>query len=209
MLPFGLLAMLVVTIHELGHALTLKHYGGIVPEIGLLFMFLMPAAYTNTSDAYCLVKRRQRVFVVAVGVLTQLVIGAIALWLWHLSVESSWLHPTSYLLLVASLFTVALNLNPLAKFDGYYLAVALTGINNLRSRSFELYANLLKGSPIEERKSDRLVLATYAPFSLLYILCVFGSLFSFVTHWTLANIPMTAFVLLLVWAIYYIFPRPR
>jgi putative peptide zinc metalloprotease protein len=53
--------MAVVTLHELGHAFTLKYYGGIVPEIGLLIMMLMPAAYTNTTDSYCLVKRRQRI----------------------------------------------------------------------------------------------------------------------------------------------------
>jgi putative peptide zinc metalloprotease protein len=208
MLPFGLLVMLVVTIHELGHALTLKHYGGIVPEVGLLFMFFMPAAYTNTSDAYCLVKRRQRVFVVAAGVLTQLLIGGLALWLWCFSVESSWLHPTSYLLLIASLFTVAVNLNPLSKFDGYYLAVALSGINNLRSRSFGFYTNLLKGHWDEQNPSDRFILAAYAPLSLLYTLLVFGSLFSFVIHWIVYYIPFTAIVMLLLWAIYYIFPRP-
>ncbi|MEH2357977.1 M50 family metallopeptidase [Nostoc sp.] len=208
MLPFGLLVMLVVTIHELGHALTLKHYGGIVPEVGLLFMFFIPAAYTNTTDAYCLVKRRQRVFVVAAGVLTQLVIGALALWLWCFSVESSWLHHTSYLLLIASLFTVAVNLNPLSKFDGYYLAIALSGINNLRSRSFGFYANLLKGNWDQEKPSDRFILAVYAPFSLLYTLLVFGSLLSFVIHWIVYYIPMTAIIILLLWAIYYIFPRP-
>jgi len=207
LLPFALLAVSVVTLHEFAHALTLKHYGGIVPEVGFLFMFLMPAAYTNTSDSYCLVKRRQRVFVVGAGVLCQLAIGAMALWLWLLSVSSSWLHPTSYLLLVAALFTIAVNLNPLAKFDGYYLAVALTGINNLRSRSFEFYRNWLTGKPIAEKPEDCRVLAAYAPLSFLYILVVFGSLFFFVTYWIFDQIPLTAMFLLLAWSIYYFFPR--
>lgn len=70
-LPFILLMMLVVSMHELGHAFTLKHYGGIVPEIGLMFMCLMPGCYTNTTDSYCLVKRRQRALVVGAGVLVQ------------------------------------------------------------------------------------------------------------------------------------------
>lgn len=203
LLPFALLAVSVVTLHEFAHALTLKHYGGIVPEVGFLFMFLMPAAYTNTSDSYCLVKRRQRVFVVGAGVLCQLAIGAMALWLWLLSVSSSWLHPTSYLLLVAALFTIAVNLNPLAKFDGYYLAVALTGINNLRSRSFEFYRHWLTGKPIAEKPKDCRVLAAYAPLSFLYILLVFGSLFYFLTYWIFDHIPLTAMFLLLAWSIYY------
>ncbi|MEC4805777.1 MAG: M50 family metallopeptidase [Jaaginema sp. PMC 1079.18] len=206
-IPFGLLAMLVVTIHEFGHALTLKHYGGIVPEIGFLFMFLMPAAYTNTSDSYCLVKRRQRVFVVGAGVLCQFIIGAIAFWLWCTSVESSWLHPISYLLMVSALFTVAVNLNPMAKFDGYYLTVAATGINNLRTRSFQFYQALFSGKPSPEIGRDRAILAAYAPLSFLYILMIFGSLFRMVAFWTFDNAPVTVLLLLIGWAVYYFWPR--
>jgi hypothetical protein len=109
--------------------------------------------------------------------------------------------------MVAALFTVAVNLNPLAKFDGYYLAVALSGINNLRERSFKFYANLLRRHPSQEKPRDTLLLATYAPFSLLYTLLVFGSLFALVSDWTLTNIPFWALTLLSVWAIYFYWPQ--
>ncbi len=204
--PFALLAMLVVTLHELGHAFTLKHYNGIVPEFGLLFMFLMPAAYTNTTDSYCL-SRFKRILVVGAGIICQLIIAAIAFWLWQSS--ANWLATASYLLMVSALFTIALNLNPLAKFDGYYLAVALTGINNLRTRSFQFYSNLLHRNPSPEPRHNRLILATYAPFSLLYILFVFGSIFTLVTNWTLTNIPFWTITLLTLWAIYYHFPQKQ
>ncbi|WP_017660026.1 M50 family metallopeptidase [Baaleninema simplex] len=204
MLPFVLLALTVVSVHELGHAFTLKHYGGVVPEMGLLFMCLFPAAYTNTTDSYCL-SRWQRLQVVGVGVLTQISIAAIALWTWNLSIEGSWLYTASYLLMASSLFTVALNLNPLAKFDGYHLAVATTGINNLRSRSFGFYKNLLQGKPIRETSRDRKILAVYAPLSLVYICSVFGFLFFRLMGWTLTNIPAIALFLVELWAIYYIF----
>lgn len=206
-LPFALLMMLVVSIHELGHAFTLKHYGGIVPEIGLLFMCFMPGCYTNTTDSYCLVKRRQRTLVIAAGVLCQLIIWAIALWLWNLSNPDTWLHTTSYLLMVAALFTVALNLNPMSKFDGYYLAVAISGINNLRSRSFQFYSHLFRLKPSPEQISDRLILAAYAPFSFFYILFVFGHLWFGIGDWLLSNIPMTALIIILLWAIYFFYPH--
>ncbi|MFP5274637.1 efflux RND transporter periplasmic adaptor subunit [Coleofasciculus sp.] len=204
LLPFALLAMLVVTLHELGHAFTLKHYNGIVPEFGLLFMFLMPAAYTNTTDSYCL-SRFKRLLVVGAGIICQLIIAATAFWLWQSS--ANWLATASYLLMVSALFTIALNLNPLAKFDGYYLAVALTGINNLRTRSFQFYRNLLRRKPSPEPRHNRLILATYAPFSLLYILFIFSSIFTLVTNWTLTNIPFWTITLLTLWAIYYYFPQ--
>jgi putative peptide zinc metalloprotease protein len=206
-IPFVLLMLLVVSLHELGHAFTLKHYGGIVPEIGLLFMCLMPGCYTNTSDSYCLVKRRQRTLVVAAGVLVQFIIWAIALWLWNLSNPDTWLHTTSYLLMVAALFTVALNLNPMSKFDGYYLAVAVSGINNLRSRSFQFYSNLFRLQPSPEQFSDRLILAVYAPFSFFYILFVFSHLWLGLGGWLLSNIPMTALTVLILWAVYFYFPH--
>ncbi|WP_008310789.1 M50 family metallopeptidase [Leptolyngbya sp. PCC 6406] len=208
-LPFGLLAMTVVTIHELGHAYTLKHYGGIVPEVGLLFMCLMPAAYTNTTDQYALPKRSQRVLVVAAGVLCQLTIASLAWVLWNLSVPGSWLAVASYLLLVAALFTVALNLNPLARFDGYYLLIALTGVNNLRSRSFAFYKCLLLRHPCQEPAAIRWILALYAPVSFIYLLLVFGHLFLWLSQWVLLNAPFLTLGLLALWAVYYYWPEGR
>lgn len=205
-LPFIALSLLVVSLHELAHAFTLKQYGGRVPEMGVMLMCLFPAAYTDTTDAYCLVRRRQRVLVVAAGVLCQLVIAAIAFWLWTVSVPGSGLNVGSYLLLAAALFTVAVNLNPLAKFDGYYLAVAATGINNLRSRSFLFYLKLLMGKPIGERNRDAWVLALFAPLSLMYLWLVFGFLFARIADWILTNAPFLTLTVLAVWAIYYFCP---
>ncbi|WP_287522101.1 hypothetical protein [Okeania sp. SIO2C2] len=42
--------MLVIFLHEFGHAFTLKHFGGVVPEIGLLFMCFMSVMYTSNFD---------------------------------------------------------------------------------------------------------------------------------------------------------------
>lgn len=207
-IPFILLMALVVTLHELGHAFTLKHFGGIVPEVGLLFMCLVPAVYTNTSDSYCLSKFK-RILVVGAGILVQFIIAAIAFWMYNFSTSGTWLSTTSILLLAAALFTVALNLNPLAKFDGYYLAVAITGINNLRSRAFKFYANLFAGKPIQEPKEICWILAIYAPFSLIYIWCVFGFLFWQITDWSLTNIPLTALMIFMMWGIYFLFPNSK
>lgn len=205
LIPFILLTTLVVSLHELGHAFTLKHYGGIVPEMGLLFICLMPAAYTNTTDSYSL-PRTQRVLVVAAGIIMQFILAAIALWTWQLTAQGSGLHILSYLLMVAALVSVAINLNPLAKFDGYYLAVSLTGINNLRSRAFEFYQHLFMLKSPREKPKDALVLAIYAPLSLLYIWMVFGYLFCKIFDWTFTNIPVTAAILFILWLIYFYSP---
>lgn len=205
-LPFIFFSFLVILLHEGGHAFTLKHYGGIVPEMGLLFMMLIPAAYTNTTDGYCL-SRWQRILVVGAGILVQLILAALGFWIWHFSTSGIWLHTSSFLLMAASLFTLAINLNPVAKFDGYHLAVAATGINNLRGRAFGLYLNFFTGQPLKENPKDLWILALYAPLSLAYIWFVFGFLFWRIFTWSLVHIPITALALLTLWAIYYFFPR--
>lgn len=207
-LPFGLIAVTVVTFHELGHALTLKHYGGNVPEIGLLWMCLFPAAYTDTTDSYCL-SRRQRIAVVGAGLVVQVAIAAGGFWMWRWVTPGTALHTSSFLIMAAALFTVAVNLNPLARFDGYYLTVAVTGINNLRSRSFMWYMNLLTGKPTKEDPQDAWIMAIYAPISLLYIVCIFGFLFWRLLDWVVLNAPMTVLLLLLIWLIYYFWPSGK
>ena len=162
-ITFVVLTILVISLHELGHAFTLKHYGGLVKEIGLLFMCFIPGCYTDTSDQYSLVKRKQRVLVVAAGVLIQFTIWACAVWVWLFSESNSVCHQISYLLMVAALLTVAINLNPLNRFDGYYLLVAGTGINNLRQKSFDFYVELLRREEIEAEPSDCLLYTSPSP----------------------------------------------
>ncbi|MEJ6488081.1 site-2 protease family protein [Nostoc punctiforme UO1] len=180
--PFALLMMLVVSIHELGHAFTLKHYKGVVLDIGLMFICLLPGAYTNTTDAYGLVKRRQRTLVMAAGVICQVVIWGIALCFWSISTPGNWFYTATYLLMLAAQLTLALNLNPLNKFDGYYLVEAMTGINHLRKRSFAYYGQLWRREPSPERTEDIGILAVYAPACLVYITWLLFNLFFWIWH---------------------------
>jgi putative peptide zinc metalloprotease protein len=183
-LPSALLMMLVVSLHELGHAFTLKHYNGVVLEIGLMFICLLPGAYTNTTDSYGLVKPRQRILVMAAGVICQVIIWGIALCLWSISTPGTWFSTATYLLMIAAQFTLALNLNPLNRFDGYYILEAMTKINHLRQRSFAYYAQLWRREESQERTEDRAILAIYAPACLVYIIWIFGSLFFWIWHLT-------------------------
>ncbi|MBP0018455.1 MAG: hypothetical protein J7647_13015 [Cyanobacteria bacterium SBLK] len=201
--PFIILALLVVVIHELGHAFTLKRFGGIVPEIGLLLMMLFPAAYTNTTDSYRL-PRGKRLLVIGAGILIQLTLAAIALTIWNFAIPGSHLQTIGYLLLVAALFTLAVNLNPLAKFDGYYFLMALTGILNLRGRSRALYINLLTGKPILETKKDCWILALYGPLSLLYLWFIFGFLILQILQWFWVNLPQITQTILIIILIYWL-----
>ena len=205
-IPFVLLTIIVVSLHELAHAFTLKHYKGIVPEMGVFFMLLIPACYTNTSDSYPL-KKYQQVLVIGAGIICQVVMAAIGFLLWYISDSASEVHTTGYLLMATGLVTLAINLNPLSGgFDGYHLATAITGIYNLRSRSFLFYLQLLKFEPLDEEDNYvRWSLAIYAPLSLIYVLFVFSFLIWSIGSWIWLNIPAIIFTLLAIWAVYYYF----
>ena len=196
LIQFGILSLLVISLHELGHAYTLKHFDRTVPHIGIMLMLFLPAAFTDTTDQYTLT-RSQRALVVGAGVITQLAIAALGFWLWQFSSPGTWFHTTSFLLVLAALFTVTINLNPLSRFDGYYLLVALSGTNNLKSLSRRFYQYLLQG---HRPQTDRwFILAIYAPLGLLYTFMVLGILLHNILDWTLVKIPMLTLLAFIAW----------
>ncbi len=209
-IPFVFLTIIVVSLHELAHAFTLKHYDGVVKEMGIFLMLLIPACYTDTSDS-CSLRKHQQVLVVGAGIICQIIIAAIGFLVWYISERSSVIETTAYLLMATGLVTLAINLNPLSSgFDGYYLASTITGINNLRDRSRLFYIRLLKGQPVyEESNFVRWSLAIYAPLSLIYVLSVFSILIWSIGSWTGINLPAIAFTLVILWAIYYFAPTPN
>jgi putative peptide zinc metalloprotease protein len=191
-IPFALFSAIVIGLHELSHALTLKHFKGKIREIGLFLMMFFPAVYVNVSDAYHL-KRKERCLVLLAGILCQLVIASVAFWLWLCISEGYWLRSASYLLLTSALFTVALNLNPMARFDGYYLISAVLGINNLRSRAFKLLGKFREEGIQSLNSFESNLLFIYASLNFLYILSI-ASKFIF---WISASVILNAsFVLI-------------
>lgn len=124
----------VKSLHELGHALSCKRYGGAVPEMGVMLLALTPCLYTDVSDAWRL-PRSQRLIVSGAGILVELALAALSLVVWRLT-EPSWLHLAALdVAFVCSFGTLLVNGNPLLRYDGYYLLSDLTTTPNLWSRS--------------------------------------------------------------------------
>ncbi|MDZ4288423.1 MAG: hypothetical protein U0984_10725, partial [Prosthecobacter sp.] len=138
------LTMVVKVIHEFGHGLTCKHYGGEVHEMGAMVIVLSPFLYADVTDSYLFPKRRHRILVAAAGIYIELVIAAIATLLWSVSQPG----PTQLLLfnlmLITSVWTVVFNANPLMKFDGYYILTDLTGVPNLRAKAQMCAADMFR-----------------------------------------------------------------
>jgi putative peptide zinc metalloprotease protein len=119
-------------LHELGHAAAVKYYGGRVRRMGLMLLYLAPALFCDTSDAWRFPRNRQRAVVAAAGMWIQMVVAGlaqIALWLPISMDAAAWL----WLFAIINFGLCAVNLIPFIKLDGYWILVALTGVPNLRS----------------------------------------------------------------------------
>jgi len=77
----------------------------------------------------------QRAFVGAAGMIVELVLAAMAIYVW-VSVEPGTVRTLAYnTILIAGISTVLFNANPLLRFDGYYILADVLEIPNLRQRA--------------------------------------------------------------------------
>src|SRR5262249_25708288 len=111
----------VTTLHEFAHGLTCKHHGGEVHEVGFLFLFLMPCFYCNVSDAWLFREKSKRLWVTLAGGYCDLVLWALAVFAWRLTLPGGWPHYLAWVVLVVCGARVFFNFNPFLKLDGYYL----------------------------------------------------------------------------------------
>src|SRR5919109_97265 len=126
----------VKIIHEFGHGLSCKRFGGEVHEMGFLLLCFSPALYCNVSDAWVLPNKWHRIIISSAGIYVELIIAAIATFVWWNSASHPFVNNLSLsLMVVCSVSTVVFNGNPLMRFDGYYILADWLEIPNLRDRS--------------------------------------------------------------------------
>jgi putative peptide zinc metalloprotease protein len=108
-------------IHEFAHAYTAKKYGLHVPQMGIAFLIFFPCLYCDTTDAWQLADRKQRMAISGAGVFAEAVLATISAYVWYFSKPGIVNSLAFYLMGVALLSTLLFNGNPLLKFDGYFI----------------------------------------------------------------------------------------
>ncbi len=138
MLLTGCALTVAKVLHEFGHALTAHRYGCRVPTMGVAFLVLWPVLYTDTTDAWKLQSRRQRLAIGAAGMAAELALAAFATLAWCVLPPGP-LRSACFVLATSTwVLTLAVNLNPFMRFDGYYLLSDALDVPNLQDRSFAL-----------------------------------------------------------------------
>ena len=136
MLALGATMIGVKLIHELGHAYMAVRLGCEVPTMGVAFMVLAPIPYTDVTDAWKLKDRRQRLMIDAAGMMAEMMVAAVATFLWAFLADGPVRSLSATLATVGWVMSLAINLNPLMRFDGYFIMSDWLGIENLQSRAF-------------------------------------------------------------------------
>jgi putative peptide zinc metalloprotease protein len=131
----GVVLAVTKIIHEFGHGLTCKHFGGECHEMGVMFLVLTPCLYCNVSDSWMLPNKWHRVLIGAGGMYIEVVMASIATFLWWFSAPGLLNQVCLSVMFICSVSTILFNANPLLRFDGYYILADIVEIPNLRQKA--------------------------------------------------------------------------
>ncbi|MDQ2095165.1 HlyD family efflux transporter periplasmic adaptor subunit [Rhodalgimonas zhirmunskyi] len=135
---YVLAIIILKSLHELGHAYQAVSRGLQVPVMGVAFMAMFPLLYTDVSDSWRLQKRRDKVLIDAGGMMTEMTIAVYATLAWCFLPDGP-LRGAAFAAATSGwVFSLLVNLNPLMRFDGYYLLADSLGIQNLQTRAFAM-----------------------------------------------------------------------
>ncbi len=142
---FLLAGVLGVTkiLHEFGHGLSCKRFGGECHEMGIMVLVLTPCLYCNVSDSWMLPSKWQRAMIGAAGMYIELILASFCTYLWWFSQPGIFHNLCLNVMFVSSLSTIVFNANPLLRYDGYYILADLTEIPNLRQKATQILSRKL------------------------------------------------------------------
>ncbi len=140
----GLVLAFTKVLHEFGHGLSCKKFGGECHEMGFMLLVLTPCLYCNVSDSWTLPNKWHRAAIGAAGIYVELILATIATFIWW-HTEPGLLNQLSLqMMTICSVSTVLFNGNPLLRFDGYYILSDIMEVPNLQQKSTQALTNLMK-----------------------------------------------------------------
>ncbi|QDV47832.1 Peptidase family M50 [Stieleria neptunia] len=168
-------------VHEAGHALACRRYGGHVRESGIVLILFAPMPYVDVTDAWKIDGKWQRVMISAAGMYAEIFCAAIAALVWTSSFDPFVRQHAMNVIVTATVMTLLVNANPLMRFDGYYMLIDALELPNLATHGRQWLAAATRRHfmGMDVRNPDRAegspaVVATYAIASLVWrwIVCV-------------------------------------
>jgi len=180
----------IKVIHEFGHGLTAKHFGGEVHEMGMLFLVLTPALYCDVTDSWLLPNKWKRIWISAAGIYVECFLASLATFVWWNTEQGLLNSLMMATMFICSVNTILFNANPLLRYDGYYVMADWLEIPNLRIKSTQFFTYLFQEKvlglevPVQSYmpRSRRTLFVTYAVASYVYRWVVTFSILYFLTQ---------------------------
>ncbi len=172
------LNLVLVFIHELGHAMLLVHYGRRVKGSGIRIYFGTPAFFIDSSDVLML-PRGQRIAQSFAGPYFEMVatgLAAIALWSW----PDGGVAQVLYRFVILNYFVLLLNLIPMLELDGYWILADTLRVPDLRPRSLAFMRRDLwrKLAHRERFSASEIGIGLYGTVGVLFtIFCLVSAVF--------------------------------
>lgn len=132
---FALALVLSKTLHEMGHALVATRQGLRVAHMGVAFVVMWPMLYTDTGESWRLRTHKQRLAISVAGVSTELALAGLATLAWALLDDGTLRQAMLYLATTGWVLSLALNVSPFMRFDGYFIASDILNFPNLHERA--------------------------------------------------------------------------
>ena len=122
-------------LHEFGHGLSCKRFGGECHEMGAMLLVLTPCLYCNVSDSWMLPSKWKRAAIGAAGMYVEIVLASVCTFVWWFTQPGLLNYLCLNVMFISSLSTLLFNANPLLRYDGYYILSDLVEIPNLRQKA--------------------------------------------------------------------------
>ena len=170
MICMWIVLVLLKVFHEFGHAYACKLRGGYVSEMGLYLIAFNPCAYVDVTSSWGFSKKLDRVVVGLGGVYVELMIAMVALFVW-LWTDTSPVHTIAHnVFFLAGATTLLININPLMRFDGYYILSDLLEVPNLRRQSQQFVIQVIKrvfvGIELPQQRYGKIMLTVMFVFGV-------------------------------------------
>ncbi len=206
---YGITLAVIKSAHELGHAYTARRRGCRVSSIGVAFLVLFPVLYTDTTDAYRLRSRHDRLSIVLAGMKTELHIALLATFLWSFLPDGPMRSVAFFVATTSWLTSLTVNITPFMRFDGYFALADWLGADNLQPRAFALGRWKLREwlfglgeAPPEVLTPEReKIFILYAWMTWVYRLFLFLGIALLVYYFTFKVLGIVLFLVEIVWFI--------
>ena len=174
-----LTSLVLKLIHELAHGVVCKKYGGRIKSCGILILLLIPMPFVDVTSSWRFPSKWQRILTAAAGMLSEIFLAAIACMIWVSSGPGPLQYHAGNVIITATLLTLLFNINPLMRFDGYYMLSDWLEIPNLSTHGRQWLKGASKRlffgdkpSPVKETGFRSFVVKAYGVLAMLWFFSI-------------------------------------